>query len=127
MFVCLPDFFSKSAQCETIVKITLDSVSDSSIWIVSIFPEYNNIGSDIKELLSSNKPLKISTLSLTTFSLRQVDINVWSAPDKAKFKLVNFISYYNSIPIYKAPSFYILLFFNYFYIYIFVVIKIILN
>ena len=88
MFVCLPDFFSKSAQCETIVKITLDSVSDSSIWNVSIFPEYNNIGSDIKELLSSNKPLKISTLSLTTFSLRQVDINVWSAPDKAKFKLV---------------------------------------
>ena len=49
-------------------------------------PEYNKIGSAIKALLESNNPLNISTESLTTFSLRTVDINVWSAPDKVRFK-----------------------------------------
>ena len=31
----------------------------------------------------SKNPLNISTLSFTIFSFKQVDINVWSAPDKA--------------------------------------------
>ena len=83
MFVCLPDFFSKSAQWETTVKITVDSVTDSSIWNVSIFPEYNKTGSAIKAFELSSNPLKISTLSFTIFSFKQVEIKVWSAPDKA--------------------------------------------
>ena len=43
-------------------------------------------------LVSSRKPLKIVTESFTTFSLRAVEINVWSAPDKPIFKVVFVIS-----------------------------------
>ena len=53
-----------------------------------MFPEYNNIGSAIIELLESNNPLYISTVSLTTFSFKTVDIKVWSAPDKDKLNVV---------------------------------------
>ena len=49
---------------------------------LSIFPRYNKNGSAIKALESSKNPLKISTLSLTTFSFKTVYINVLSAPDK---------------------------------------------
>ena len=37
---------------------------------------FNNNGSAIRALLLSNNPLNISTSSLTTFSFKQVDINV---------------------------------------------------
>ena len=50
---------------------------------MSILPEYNNIGSAIIAFELSKNPLNISTLSFTIFSFKQVDINVWSAPDKA--------------------------------------------
>ena len=55
---------------------------------VSIWPSYNKNGSAIKAFVSSKKPLNIFTLSFTTFSFRQVDINVWSAPDNVNVKLV---------------------------------------
>ena len=92
MFVFLPDFLSKSAQWDTIINFTFDWVSVSAISNVSMFPEYNNIGSAIIELLEFNNPLYISTVSLTTFSFKTVDINVWSAPYKDKLNDVFVIS-----------------------------------
>jgi len=90
--VFLPDFLSKSAQWETIINFTFDCVVVSDISNVSIFPEYNSIGSAIIELFESSNPRYISTLSFTIFSLRQVDINVWSAPDSDKLRDVLDIS-----------------------------------
>ena len=90
--VFLPDFLSKSAQCETIINFTFDCVAVSDISNVSMFPEYNNIGSAIIELLELSNPRYISTLSFTIFSFKQVDINVWSAPESDKLRDVLDIS-----------------------------------
>jgi len=92
LFVFLPDFLSKSAQWDTITNLTFDWVAVSDISNVSMFPEYNNIGSAIIELFEFNNPLYISTVSLTTFSFKTVDINVVSAPDKDKLNVVFVIS-----------------------------------
>ena len=76
MFVLRPLVLSKSAQCETICKETVLSVLFSLTAKVSIEPEYSKKGSAIRALLSFKKPLKILTLSLTTFSFKQVEIKV---------------------------------------------------
>ena len=87
LFVLRPFFFSKSAQFETILKLTWLFLSVSAISKLSILPLYNKKGSEINAFESSKKPLNISTLSLTTFSFNTVDINVWSAPDKLRLTL----------------------------------------
>ena len=47
------------------------------------------VGSAVSAAFESfKKPLNILTLSLTTFSFKQVDINVWSAPESVNVKLV---------------------------------------
>ena len=64
----------------------------------------------IKALESFKNPLKISTLSLTTFSFNTVEINVWSAPDKLRFTLdlvISVSSVWLDIPNIKSLAAYV--------------------